>query len=142
MDVAIECYRAALHEGGPDRQIAFDLAYALATAGRTDDAIAAYRSAIKLDPTFLDAWINLGDLLMSSGFVESAIDAFEEALAIDPDNPAARYNIADALDLLDHPDALTHWNRFVALHPPASAQLDFARQRIRDLSSLVSVRSV
>jgi DNA-binding transcriptional MerR regulator len=66
----------------------------LEAAGHVDDAAAAYRRALKLDPGLGAAHTNLGGLAHRRGDVAEARASFEAALAVDPEQPEARYNLA------------------------------------------------
>lgn len=98
---AIQSYREALRIGGPDAQIVFDLAYALAAAGNIDPAIERYSQVIELDAKRQDAWNNLGDLLLTAGQTEAGLDALQHAVRLDPSDPVARYNFDLAVDQID-----------------------------------------
>jgi DNA-binding transcriptional MerR regulator len=65
--------------------------------GRVDDAAAAYRRALKLDPGLGAGHTNLGTLAHRRGDVAEARASFEAALAVDPEQPEARYNLASLL---------------------------------------------
>jgi tetratricopeptide (TPR) repeat protein len=129
---AVDSYGRALLLGGPDVQLTFDLAHALAASGDRDGAIERYRQTVELDPLRQDAWVNLGDLLLAAGRTEQAIDALRRALDLDPDDPAAHYALADAFDLAAQPArAVPHWDAFLRLArraPPAQAA--YARARL------------
>lgn len=56
-------------------------------AGRTDDAVAAYKRAIELKPSFA-YYNNLGGILGRSGKIEDATAAYQKAAEIDPPNAA------------------------------------------------------
>jgi tetratricopeptide (TPR) repeat protein len=62
--------------------------------GRVDEAAAAYRRALKLDPGLGAGHTNLGTLAHRRGDVAEARASFEAALAVDPEQPEARYNLA------------------------------------------------
>jgi len=66
----------------------------LANAGKSAEAMEAYRKAVGLDPRHVDAWNNLGDLLRRSGDPVAALDAFNRALGIDPHHARASLNAA------------------------------------------------
>jgi len=72
------------------------LAGVLAQAGRTDEAIAEYREAIRHDPTSALIRLGLGCALMVKGNTAEAIRSFEEALRISPDDPEVRNNLGAA----------------------------------------------
>src|SRR5207244_1567944 len=58
-----------------------------------EDAIAAYRRVIAIDPTYAAAWNNLGLLLHRMGQYEDARKAYASALAQDPECAEAAYNL-------------------------------------------------
>ncbi|MEM6955649.1 MAG: tetratricopeptide repeat protein [Myxococcota bacterium] len=58
-----------------------------------DDAEAAYRDALRLDPSLTNALTNLGNLRFRRGDEEGAVAYYEKALAIDPSQPEALYNL-------------------------------------------------
>ncbi|WP_165920058.1 tetratricopeptide repeat protein [Chthoniobacter flavus] len=48
-------------------------------AGKDDEAIAAFQEAVKIDPTFTDAWARLAALYEKKGDNKKAIDAFRRS---------------------------------------------------------------
>lgn len=83
-----------------DAALANHLGAALALAGRMDAAIEAFRRALELDPTLLDAAYNLGRALDLRGDAGAACAAFEHALRIDPRHRPARVLRAESLKKL------------------------------------------
>lgn len=71
---------------------------ALKAAGKLQEAIVAYESAVAAKPDYVDAWNNLGNTRRSAGDREGAIAALEEALLLRPDLPLAHLNFAKALN--------------------------------------------
>ena len=65
----------------------------LVSAGRREEAAAAYREAIRADPGNYEAWHNLGCVLGELGRLDEAAGAFEETLRLKPDHPTARKNL-------------------------------------------------
>lgn len=65
--------------------------------GRTQEAIAQYRSAIAAEPAFADAQANLGVAYFRAGQIDAAIAADREALRLRPDAALTHYNLAGAL---------------------------------------------
>jgi len=49
------------------------------TAGNDDEAIAAFQDAVKLDPTFTEAWQRLAALYEKKGDSKKAIEAFRRS---------------------------------------------------------------
>jgi tetratricopeptide (TPR) repeat protein len=65
--------------------------------GKLDQAIAAYRAAIKISPGFAEAHNNLGEALHRQGKYEEAIAAFRAAIGLKPNHANAHYNLAISL---------------------------------------------
>ncbi len=74
-----------------------DAAWDLSKAGRYEEAIAAWKKALELNPESDKAQNNLGLLLMGAGKAEEAVPHFEKTLAINPEYPAAHSNLGVAL---------------------------------------------
>jgi tetratricopeptide (TPR) repeat protein len=82
-------YREAL-PGRPTAETHNGLGYVLARRGRTQEAIAAFRTAIDIDAKFTPAYNNLAEALASQGKLEEAAHYYELSLAEKP--TAAGYN--------------------------------------------------
>ena len=63
----------------------FGLGSAFGGMNFADDAITAYRQAIKIQPDLDLAWYNLGLRILDSGRTDDAITAFRQAIKIEPD---------------------------------------------------------
>ena len=74
-----------------------NLGLALASTGRTPDAIAQYEAALRLKPDFAEAHNNLGLALASTGRTPDAIAQYEAALRLKPDFAEAHNNLGLAL---------------------------------------------
>lgn len=64
---------------------------------RPDEAEAAFRRAVQLDPDDYDTQNNLGFLLLVRGRPEEAVPVLRRALELSPDEPRARTNLGFAL---------------------------------------------
>jgi len=87
--------------------------------GRDDDALAAFSTALSLNPQHAQAYNQLGILARRQGRFADAEQAYRDALAADSSYPLAHYNLGVLLDLyLQRPaDALTHYEAYQALLP-------------------------
>jgi tetratricopeptide (TPR) repeat protein len=66
-------------------------------SGRLDTAIARFRDAIRIEPTYLDAFDGLIDALVKSGKPEMAAAALTELLQIEPDDLNGRLRLGNLL---------------------------------------------
>jgi len=89
--------------------------------GKTEDAIAAYRTAISLDasvPENPQPYLDLGTLLVESDRPDDAVPYLQQAAGIAPDDWRAHRGLGKAyLQLNRLPDAQAELNRAVALAP-------------------------
>jgi len=67
-------------------------------------AMAAYRSALVLDPEHADAHLNLGRLLHADGDVAAAEGHYRAAAAADPESGRARFNLGVLAEDRGHPE--------------------------------------
>ena len=108
----------------------YNVAAALETAGRRDEAIFYYRRAVDLFPEFPEAHSNLGILLASQGDHDGALSDNQTAARLDPELVAAQVNVGIELAQRGaYDDAYRVLNRAVALdssNPSAHYNLGLA----------------
>jgi tetratricopeptide (TPR) repeat protein len=75
-------------------EVANNLGLAELDLGKTDEAIAHFREAIRLKPAFAMAHNNLGNALLLRGDKAQAIDQLRRALQCDPNLVEAHSNLA------------------------------------------------
>ena len=63
-------------------------------AGQDDAAVAWLESALRLEPSFQDAWVNLGVAFRRTGHLRGAEAAYRRALKLDPYGTPARRNLS------------------------------------------------
>jgi tetratricopeptide (TPR) repeat protein len=81
-----------------DIELMLDLGESYETAGRTGDAEALYRRALRVDARDGDAHVRLGRVLLARGDRPGAWREGEAALVTQPGNPDARRLIEDAAE--------------------------------------------
>ncbi len=118
-----------------DSTVAYDLGLVLRQLGRLDEAEAAYREALKLEPRHADARNNLGFLLANTGRPEEARQEYERALALDPDFVRARVNLAR----LFATDERMRDGRAALVH--ARAAFELARDDVSVLETLAAAHA-
>ncbi len=89
--------RSVSADDAPSADDWFDAAVDL-EAVSTDDAVAAYRRALELDPGHSDAHLNLGRLLHEEGRLDEAETHYRRAANADPRSARAFYNLGVALE--------------------------------------------
>jgi tetratricopeptide (TPR) repeat protein len=72
----------------------YNWAFALNRAGNLDRAIEAYKTALSLDPVFIEASHNLGLVYAAKNDFAAAEEAFTEALRTDPNHILTHLEIA------------------------------------------------
>jgi tetratricopeptide (TPR) repeat protein len=91
---------------------------ALRDKGLVDEAIAACRKAITIDPKNAKAHNNLGNALRDKGLVDEAIAAHRQAIALDPKLAAAHTNLGNALrDKGQVDEAIACLKKAIAIDP-------------------------
>ncbi len=73
--------------------------------GHVEPAAAQFRSAVRLDPEYVEAWNNLGSMLAELGRLSEAAGAFRRALALVPEYIDARENPGMVLKQMDESGA-------------------------------------
>lgn len=63
-------------------------------AGRLDEAIAAYRAALELDPDLALAWNGLSTAHRRRGELDQAIEAGRRLAELEPDDPLSHTNLS------------------------------------------------
>ncbi|PTX92467.1 tetratricopeptide repeat protein [Opitutus sp. ER46] len=87
-------------------------------AGRSDEAVASFKEAIRLQPNHAYAQANLGACYRLQRRWPEAAEHFERALAADPALPDVRVNLAVALTQLGRIDAaVSQYRAELATHP-------------------------
>ena len=105
-------------------------------------AIAAYRQAIEMDPTFADAYLNLGAMLCEAHKCEEAVSLYDSAIVACPKSALIRFNRAVALEDLGRLDeALLSYEVSLTLDEAlADAHFNIARLKERLGDSRGAVR--
>lgn len=111
-------------------------------AGRTNDALAAYRRAVSADPAYFEAQYNAALLAFHSGDLRRALTGWETSLAIEPDSVNARYNLALALKQAGYAqDAADELERILVARPGESrAHLSLANLYAQQLNDREKAR--
>ncbi|MEG4073310.1 tetratricopeptide repeat protein [Microcoleus sp. Pol14C2] len=74
-----------------------DLGNSLQESGRFEEAVAAYKKAIELNPNFSWSYHSLGDVLLKLEKWEEAVAAYKKAVELNPYFSWSYHNLGDAL---------------------------------------------
>ena len=93
-----------------------NLGNAYGVKGSFEQAVAAYRKAVNLNPQYAEAWMNLGVTAIRAGEPAVAAKGFRQAAILLPEDKEARFNLGVALEKSDKPDeAAKAYRRSAAL---------------------------
>ncbi len=73
-----------------------ELGMAYSKLKRHNDAVGAYRQAVKINPNYFYAWNNLGNAYNELNRTRDAVDAYRQALGIDPNRAYVWFNLGIA----------------------------------------------
>jgi len=93
-------------------------ALALQQEGRLEEAQAAYRRVLRLQPKHFDALHLLGVIAAQQRNFAEAVELINSAIKVNPSNAAAHYNLGYALeDLKRYPAAIKAYDNAIKLKP-------------------------
>jgi len=115
---SITLFEHALNVTTANSTAHYNLACALGSQGRYDDAISHYRQALLIKPDDSATYYNLGFALQIQNRLDEAITHYRRALQLDPDYANAHYSLGSALQLQGKLDeAVAHYRRALRLKP-------------------------
>jgi tetratricopeptide (TPR) repeat protein len=116
-----------------------DLGYALEVAGRLEEALRAYRQAIRLSSDSYMAYSNAGSVLDRLGRPEEAEHSLRQALSINEDFPQAHYTLGFLLRRLGRQEeAKRELMRFLELWKVDDEAKMRAREALGEKASVLS----
>lgn len=134
---AEEYLRRALAQE-PDALTWYNLGYVRDQQGRREEAMAAFREAVRLDPRLDRAWYGLGMALAALGRHREAVEPLEQAAALEPRNPYVWYALGMAQHHAHAPEKVEAVARhLLRYHPLVCKRLIQDTQRA-DLRHLVA----
>lgn len=117
----------ALVDAHPRRSAAdwFNLAFLLESAARWDEAEAAFRGAVELDPKLDRAWYGLGLVLIRLRRFDDALVALKRNTELQPMSPYGWYQLARVhMDRHEPDEARQIISRLKGFEPKIAAQLE------------------
>ncbi len=129
LDKDIEGLKAQLKEQ-PESVTAYEkLGSLYRSAGRDDEAIAAYREAAHRNSSNSDVYVSLGALYEKREQLDEAVVSYKQAIKVKPDNADARLRLADIRNARGfYQEAVEQYSEFLKLKPESpDIQLKLAR---------------
>jgi tetratricopeptide (TPR) repeat protein len=140
-DAAIKAYQQALvyNPVNPRVHLSLGKIY-FAEKGLYYESVTAYKKAIELDPGSVEARMGLGEVYEDKGLYKEAAGEYRRVIELDAKHTGAMYNLAVVYEKTDPREAITQWERYIALtsqQPTEKDWVDVARQHLRKLKSQI-----
>lgn len=139
-DIALEAYRQAVKMGLPDKghhaEALHRMGLALKSLGKFEEAKISIEQALSFQPHSATMLNSYGTVLIELKDLQQAIHAYEQALALKPDYAHARFNLAEAFELVNPKRAVQEYETFLILvedNPQESSKAQLAKQKIESL---------
>ena len=104
------------------------------------ESVTAYKKAIELDPTAVEARMGLGEVYEDKGLYKEAQEEYKRVIELDAKHTGAMYNLALVYEKVDPKEAIAQWERYIALAsqlPSEKDWVDVARQHLKKLKSQI-----
>jgi len=141
IDGAVGAYTKALshNPGNPRVHMSLGKIY-YAEKGLYYESVNAYKKAIELDSTSVEARMGLGEVYEDKGLYKEAVEEYRRVIELDGKHTGAMYNLALVYEKTDPREAMAQWERYIALAaqlPSEKDWVDVARQHLKKLKSQV-----
>jgi len=141
VDGAVKAYQTALVHNPLNPKVHMSLGKIYyAEKGLYYESVNAYKKAIELDPSSVDARMGLGEVYEDKGLYKEAMGEYKHVVELDSKHTGAMYNLALVYEKVDPKEAIAQWERYIALAsqlPSEKDWVDVARQHLRKLKSTV-----
>lgn len=139
-DIALEAYRQAIKIGLPEKGHQAEALHRMGLAQKSlekfEEAKISIEQALSLQPYSATMLNSYGTVLMELKQLQPAIQAYEQALALKPDYAHARFNLAEAFELINPKRAVQEYETFLILaegNPQEFSKAQLAKRKIESL---------
>ena len=137
VDPAVAAYQRGVEHNPMNAKVHVSLGKLYyAEKGLYYESVNAYKKAIDLDPTYLDARMGLAEVYEDKGLYKEAIDEYRKVVDADAKNTGALYNLAIVYEKVDPKESIALWERYIGLAANLPAEkdwVDVARLHLRKL---------
>jgi tetratricopeptide (TPR) repeat protein/TolB-like protein len=141
IDSAVAAYTKALSYNPANPRVHMSLGKIYyAEKGLYYESVNAYKKAIELDATSVEARMGLGEVYEDKGLYKEAVEEYRRVIELDGKHTGAMYNLALVYEKTDPKEAVAQWERYIALAsqlPSEKDWVDVARQHLKKLKSQV-----
>jgi cytochrome c-type biogenesis protein CcmH/NrfG len=141
VDAAVAAYTKALSYNPINPRVHMSLGKIYyAEKGLYYESVNAYKKAIELDPSSVEARMGLGEVYEDKGLYKEAVDEYKRVIELDGKHTGAMYNLALVYEKTDPREAIAQWERYITLAsqlPSEKDWVDVARQHLKKLKSQV-----
>ncbi|MGA2798657.1 MAG: tetratricopeptide repeat protein, partial [Thermoguttaceae bacterium] len=114
----ITLYKATLDKNPDSWMSQYNLGLIHSKKNQMQEAIYHFKQALRIRPTYLEAYINLGNSFAALNQYGPAIEQYNKVLKIKPDYVDALYNLGNALSRIDqYQEAIRRYEQVLALKP-------------------------
>ena len=126
VDPAVAAYQKGLEHNPMNAKVHVSLGKIYyAEKGLYYESVTAYKKAIELDPTYLDARTGLAEVYEDKGLYKEAIEEYRRVVDADSKNSGALYNLALVYEKVDPKEAIALWERYIALASTLPSEKDW-----------------
>jgi tetratricopeptide (TPR) repeat protein/TolB-like protein len=137
VDPAVAAYQRGVEHNPMNAKVHVSLGKLYyAEKGLYYESVNAYKKAIDLDPTYLDARMGLAEVYEDKGLYMEAIEEYRKVVDADAKNTGALYNLAIVYEKVDPKESIALWERYIGLAANLPAEkdwVDVARLHLRKL---------
>jgi len=137
VDPAVAAYQRGIDHNPMNAKVHVSLGKLYyAEKGLYYESVTAYKKAIDLDPTYMDARMGLAEVYEDKGLYNEAIEEYRRVVDADAKNTGALYNLALVYEKVDPKESIVLWERYIGLAgnlPAEKDWVDVAKLHLRKL---------
>jgi tetratricopeptide (TPR) repeat protein len=126
IDPAVTAYRKGLDYNPMNAKVHVSLGKIYySEKGLYYESVTAYKKAIELDPSYLEARTGLAEVYEDKGLYKEAIEEYRKVVDADAKNTGALYNLALVYEKVDPKESISLWERYIGLASSLPSEKDW-----------------